>query len=135
MQFNQIIAALGTCLLISAAPTPSPVKYAARLEKRSVPASIDDFNELHRAAQLSAAAYAGCSKGAFDVTIVQQIDNSTTYTQGYIRYSTSIRESRWHCVDLHLVMIDFINDLNTTLVTPTLSGVNFPSGAQIIMGI
>jgi len=32
-------------------------------------------------------------------------------------------------------LIDFINDLSTTLVTPTLSGVNFPSGVQIMTGV
>ncbi|KAF2494349.1 A triacylglycerol lipase from penicillium expansum At 1.3 [Lophium mytilinum] len=137
MHFNQMFAALAACLLVSAAPTPSIVDYAVRIEKRSVPdflASVDEFNELHRAAQLSAAAYAGCSKGAFDVTIVQQIDNATTDTQGYIGYSPS-----WKRITVALrgstALIDFENDLDTTLVTPTLSGVKFPIGAQVMHGI
>jgi putative lipase involved disintegration of autophagic bodies len=32
-------------------------------------------------------------------------------------------------------VIDFENSASTTLVTPTLSGVNFPSGAQIMTGV
>lgn len=32
-------------------------------------------------------------------------------------------------------LTDILNDVNTTLVTPSLSGVNFPSGVQIMTGI
>ena len=89
MHLNQIVVALGACVLVSAAPTTSPLEYAAELEKRSSPgifhtsnetqflsscltefaASAAEFGELQRAAQLSSAAYSGCLGAAFDVTV------------------------------------------------------------------
>jgi len=134
MHFKWMIPAFGACFLVLAAPTTNPHNYAARIEKRSVPASVEEFNELHRAAQLSAAAYAGCSNGAFDVKIVQQLNNATTDTQGFVGYSTSQKR-----ISMALLgstsLADFINDAGTTPVTPTLSGVNFPSGVQIMTGV
>lgn len=39
------------------------------------------FAELHRAAQLSSAAYSDCQNQAFDVTITKQLDDHETGTQ------------------------------------------------------
>lgn len=45
------------------------------------------FSEMQRAAQLSSAAYTGCTGSAFDVTITKQINDIATDTQVRLRYS------------------------------------------------
>jgi hypothetical protein len=44
------------------------------------------FAELQRAADLSSAAYTGCTGSAFDVTITKQINDATTDTQVFLLY-------------------------------------------------
>ncbi|KAJ5645018.1 hypothetical protein N7507_011029 [Penicillium longicatenatum] len=89
---------------------------------------------LQRAADLSSAAYTGCTGTAFDVTITKQIYDLTTNAKGFVGYSTTNKK-------ISVVMkgstteTDIINDIDTRLVTPSLSGVTFPSGAQIMHGI
>ncbi|KAJ5818567.1 hypothetical protein N7474_004158 [Penicillium riverlandense] len=92
------------------------------------------FAELQRAADLSSAAYTGCTGSAFDVKITKEINDATTDTQGYVGYSISKKR-------ISVVMrgstttVDIANDIDTTLVVPSLSGVQFPSGVQIMKGI
>ncbi|KAF3386251.1 putative feruloyl esterase A [Penicillium rolfsii] len=92
------------------------------------------FPSLQRAAKLSSAAYTGCLGSAFDVTITKQINNLLTDTQGFIGYSPSQKK-------ISVVMrgsttpTDLLNDVDTTLVTPTLSGVSFPAGVKIMRGV
>ncbi|KAL1861188.1 hypothetical protein Plec18170_001703 [Paecilomyces lecythidis] len=93
-----------------------------------------DFAELQRAAQLSSAAYSGCQNQAFDVTITKQLDDSETGTQGFVGYSTS--KSRISVVMRGSTSVtDFVNDLDVDPTTPTLSGVSFPSGVQVMKGV
>ncbi|KAJ5625745.1 lipase [Penicillium lagena] len=97
-------------------------------------AGMSAFPELQRAADLSSAAYTGCTGSAFDVTITKQINDAITDTQGFVGYSTSKKR-------ISVVMrgstttVDIANDIDTTLVVPSLSGVQFPSGVQIMQGI
>ncbi|KAJ5105941.1 hypothetical protein NUU61_003288 [Penicillium alfredii] len=94
----------------------------------------DAFAGLRRAAQLSSAAYTGCTSKAFDVKITKRIQDTLTDTQGYVGYSET--EKKISVVMRgSTTMTDILNDINTTLVTPTLSGVQFPSGAKIMRGI
>ncbi|KAJ5092880.1 hypothetical protein N7456_008741 [Penicillium angulare] len=92
------------------------------------------FSFLQRAAQLSSAAYTGCTGTAFDVTITKQIYDAATNAKGFVGYSTEKKK-------ISVVMKgstteqDILNDIDTTLTTPSLSGVTFPSGAQIMKGI
>ncbi|THC94814.1 hypothetical protein EYZ11_005721 [Aspergillus tanneri] len=92
------------------------------------------FTELQRAAYLSSAAYSGCKDTAFDVTITKQIHDFITDTQGYIGYSEEKKR-------ITVVMrgstspTDFFNDLDTILVKPNISGVDFPPEAKIMSGI
>ncbi|CAI7610514.1 unnamed protein product [Penicillium pancosmium] len=92
------------------------------------------FSPLARAAKLSSAAYTGCVGKAFDVTITKQIRDTLTDTQGYVGYSTDNKK-------ITVVMrgsttvTDILNDVDTTLVTPSLSGVTFPAGVQIMRGV
>ncbi|KAJ5738591.1 hypothetical protein N7493_001746 [Penicillium malachiteum] len=92
------------------------------------------WSSLVRAADLSSAAYTGCLGTAFDVTITKQIYDVTTNAKGFVGYSTEKKK-------ISVVMKgstteqDILNDIDTTLVTPSLSGVTFPSGAQIMQGI
>ncbi|KAJ5613817.1 hypothetical protein N7528_007471 [Penicillium herquei] len=92
------------------------------------------WSSLVRAADLSSAAYTGCLGTAFDVTITKQIYDATTNAKGYVGYSTENKK-------ISVVMKgstteqDILNDIDTTLVTPSLSGVTFPSGVQIMQGI
>jgi Lipase (class 3) len=107
---------------------------APTLKTRDSIISSSDFNELHRAAQLSSAAYSGCQGSAFGVTITHQLSNGATDTQGYIghddtnkRISVVLRGS----TDPH----DILNDIDIVPVTPSLSGVNFPSWTQLMKGV
>ncbi|OCL13182.1 putative lipase [Glonium stellatum] len=134
MHFSQIVAALGACVLVSAAPTTNPPEYTAELEKRSSIASAAEFSELQRAAQLSSAAYTGCLGTAFDVIITQQINDVLTNTQGFVGYSTS-KKRITVVMRGSTTVTDILNDIDTVLVTPSLSGVNFPSGVQIMTGV
>ncbi|KAJ5888609.1 hypothetical protein N7495_008650 [Penicillium taxi] len=92
------------------------------------------FAALQRAANLSSAAYTGCSGSAFDITITKQINDNASDTQGYIGYSKSEKK-------ISVVMrgsttlIDIENDIDLVMVTPTLSGVSFPTGVKIMHGI
>ncbi|OJJ45159.1 hypothetical protein ASPZODRAFT_18065 [Penicilliopsis zonata CBS 506.65] len=92
------------------------------------------FAALQRSAELSSAAYTGCTGTAFDVTITLQINDAETDTQGFIGYSTT-EETITVAMRGSTTVTDILNDIDTTLVTPTLSGVTFPSGVQIMNGI
>ncbi|MCJ1331821.1 hypothetical protein MMC10_008513 [Thelotrema lepadinum] len=107
---------------------------AVAIDKRATPASQNDYNELRRAAELSSAAYSACQGKAFDVTITQQINNIATDTQGYIGYSTSLKRITVVLRGSTSVQ-DILNDIDTALVTPVLSGVKFPAGTQVIAGV
>ncbi|CEJ56147.1 hypothetical protein PMG11_02367 [Penicillium brasilianum] len=111
----------------------SQVIAAPTVEKRAT-SDPSAFTSLQRAAKLSSAAYTGCLGTAFDVTITKQIYNALTDTQGYVGYSSTQKK-------ISVVMrgsttpSDILNDVDTTLVTPSLSGVIFPSGVQIMNGV
>ncbi|CRG91922.1 Lipase [Talaromyces islandicus] len=92
------------------------------------------FPELQRAALLSSAAYSGCIGSAFDINITKQIRDIVTDTQGYIGYS---EEKKRIAVVMRgsTAPMDLFNDLDTVLVTPKLSGVDFPPDAMIMSGI
>ncbi|KAJ5293724.1 hypothetical protein N7508_008545 [Penicillium antarcticum] len=111
----------------------SQVFAAPVLEAR---ASLDTslWTPLHRAAQLSSAAYTGCSSKAFDITVTKSIQDTLTDTQGFVGYSS---EKKTIAVVMRgsTTMTDIMNDVSTTLVTPSLSGVTFPSGVKIMSGI
>ncbi|OJJ47882.1 hypothetical protein ASPZODRAFT_151313 [Penicilliopsis zonata CBS 506.65] len=102
----------------------------------SARATLDtgSFADLQRAAELSSAAYTGCTGTAFDVTVTKSLNDATTDTQGFIGYSTSKKKIT---VSMRgsTTVTDILNDIDTTLVTPTLSGVTFPSGAKMMKGI
>ncbi|KAE8319502.1 Alpha/Beta hydrolase protein [Aspergillus transmontanensis] len=96
--------------------------------------SEETFQDLQRAAKLSSAAYAKCDTNAYDVTITKHINDIATGTQGYIGYSTSRR-----AISLvfrgSTTVIDFVNDLDSTTVSPTIPDTHFPTGAKIMQGI
>ncbi|KAJ6167701.1 hypothetical protein N7497_000544 [Penicillium chrysogenum] len=106
---------------------------APLLEER---ASIDTsfWDPLRRAAQLSSAAYTGCTGTAFDITITKKLHDTLTDAQGYVGYSS---EKKTIAVVMKgsTSMTDIINDISTNLVTPSFSGVDFPSGVKIMSGI
>ncbi|PYH41787.1 putative alkaline lipase [Aspergillus saccharolyticus JOP 1030-1] len=110
------------------------IPVACAVPTKRATADPAEWTELHRAAQLSSAAYTGCTGTAFDVTITKQLNDLVTDTQGFIGYSS---EKKRITVAMRgsTSATDIANDVDTTLVTPTLSGVNFPSGAQIMHGI
>ncbi|KAJ6033871.1 hypothetical protein N7499_010037 [Penicillium canescens] len=115
----------------------SQVFAAPLLEER---ASLDTsfWAPLRRAAQLSSAAYTGCAGKAFDITVTKSIHDALTDTQasntGFVGYSS---EKKTIAVVMRgsTTLTDIMNDISTTLVTPSLSGVNFPSGVKIMSGI
>ncbi|CAG7948157.1 unnamed protein product [Penicillium nalgiovense] len=111
----------------------SQVFAAPLLEER---ASIDTsfWNPLQRAAQLSSAAYTGCTGKAFDITITKKLHDTLTDAQGYVGYSS---EKKTIAVVMKgsTSLTDIINDISTNLVTPSFSGVDFPSGVKIMSGI
>ncbi|KAJ5155890.1 hypothetical protein N7492_008693, partial [Penicillium capsulatum] len=94
----------------------------------------DAFADLQRAAKLSSAAYTGCTGKAFDVKITKTISSALTDSHGYVGYSEEKKK-------ISVVMKgstssqNIMNDIDTTLVTPSLSGVDFPSGVKIMRGI
>ncbi|RAH47513.1 putative alkaline lipase [Aspergillus brunneoviolaceus CBS 621.78] len=110
------------------------VPVACAVPTKRATADTAEWTELHRAAQLASAAYTGCIGTAFDVTITKQLNDLVTDTQGFIGYST---EKKRITVAMRgsTSATDIANDVDTTLVTPSLSGINFPSGAQIMHGI
>ncbi|PWY64262.1 lipase [Aspergillus heteromorphus CBS 117.55] len=112
----------------------SPLALAGPLFQPRATADSGAYDEFHRTAQLSSAAYTGCIGTAFDVTITKQINELSTDTQGFIGYSTS-KQRITVAMRGSTSATDIANDVDTTLVTPSLSGVNFPSGAQIMHGI
>ncbi|CAK46909.1 hypothetical protein AnigIFM59636_001486 [Aspergillus niger] len=112
----------------------TPLTLAVPMLQSRATSDPAEWTELHRAAQLSSAAYTGCTGSAFDVTITKQINELVTDTQGFIGYST---EKKRITVAMRgsTSATDIANDVDTTLVEPTLSGVNFPSGAKMMHGI
>ena len=134
----------------------SPIGHRAstmleNIAKPSLIATQAEFDELRRAAQLSSGAYSACQGRAFDVTITRQLNNFGTdtqvcpqlvryhyerliSTQGYIGYSTSRRRITVVFRGSTTVQ-DILNDVNIDLVTPRLSGVNFPTGTRVIEGV
>ncbi|PYH80545.1 lipase [Aspergillus uvarum CBS 121591] len=110
------------------------IPVACAVPTKRATADTAEWTELHRAAQLASAAYTGCIGTAFDVTITKQLNDLVTDTQGFIGYST---EKKRITVAMRgsTTATDIANDVDTTLVTPSLSGINFPSGAQIMHGI
>ncbi|RAH75475.1 putative alkaline lipase [Aspergillus aculeatinus CBS 121060] len=110
------------------------IPVACAVPTKRATADTAEWTELHRAAQLASAAYTGCIGTAFDVTITKQLNDLVTDTQGFIGYST---EKKRITVAMRgsTSATDIANDVDTTLVTPSLSGINFPSGAQIMHGI
>ncbi|KUL87547.1 hypothetical protein ZTR_04522 [Talaromyces verruculosus] len=89
---------------------------------------------MRRAAQLSSAAYTGCLGTAFDVKITKQINDVVTDTQGFVGYSTT-RGRITVVMRGSTSVTDILNDIDTTLTTPSLSGVNFPEGVKIMAGL
>lgn len=126
MMFNGCNLLLGISLIAQAFAIPI-------LEPRAV-LDTSAFSDLRRSAQLSSAAYSGCRGTAFDVTITKTIRDALTDTDGYIGYSDS-KKTIAVVMKGSTSMIDILNDIDTTLVTPSLSGVNFPSGVKIMRGI
>ncbi|KAJ5760506.1 lipase [Penicillium odoratum] len=101
---------------------------------------------LQRAAELSSAAFTGCTGTAFDITITKQVYDLTTNAKGFVGYSASNKKisvvMKGCTTDEYCLLIadvvqktDILNDVDTTLVVPSLSGVTFPSGARIMNGI
>ncbi|KAL4890145.1 Alpha/Beta hydrolase protein [Aspergillus ambiguus] len=102
-------------------------------DKRST-AAPSAFADLQRAAKLSSAAYTGCLGKAFDITITKQLNSIIDDTQGFIGYSTE-RKTIAVVMRGSTTVTDILNDINTVMVTPKFSGVNFPSGVQIMSGL
>ncbi|KAJ5539747.1 lipase [Penicillium frequentans] len=123
----------GISFLTTAAALVAQVSASPTLQSRAT-ADTAAWSFLQRAADLSSAAYTGCTGTAFDVTITKQIYDVTTNAKGFVGYSTTNKK-------ISVVMkgstteTDIANDVDTTLVTPSLSGVTFPSGAHIMHGI
>ncbi|OQE38498.1 hypothetical protein PENCOP_c008G04758 [Penicillium coprophilum] len=126
MLFNYQSLLVGVSLI-------SQVLSAPLLESRATPAT-SAFPDLQRAAKLSSAAYSGCIGKAFDVTITKRIYDLLTDTNGFVGYST---ENKKISVVMRgsTTIADILNDIDTTLVTPSLSGVTFPSGVKIMRGL
>ncbi|KAB8247441.1 Alpha/Beta hydrolase protein [Aspergillus flavus] len=116
------------------------------------------FQDLQRAAKLSSAAYANCDTNAYDITITKHINDIATGTQvlKYNRATLGIRQagkpsrsfseaprpvSITFCSQLSWLplltfsVIDFVNDLDSTTVSPTIPDTHFPTGAKIMQGI
>jgi len=68
------------------------------------------------------------------VTITTQLSDTATDTQGFVGYSTS-RKVISVVMRGSTSVTDILNDIDTTLVTPSLSGVKFPSGTQVMAGV
>ncbi|PWY71141.1 lipase [Aspergillus eucalypticola CBS 122712] len=124
MLFKKSIALVGVAVI--------PVAYAVTA-KRATPDPAE-WTELHRAALLSSAAYSGCVGSAFDVTITKQIYDVITDAKGYIGYSTE-KKRITIAMKGSTTVEDFANDEDVILVTPSLSGVSFPSGVQVMQGV
>ncbi|KAJ5480404.1 hypothetical protein N7530_005913 [Penicillium desertorum] len=102
----------------------SQVLSAPILESRAT-AAASAFPDLHRAAQLSSAAYSGCRGNAFDVTITKRINDILTGTDGFIGYSTEKKK-------ISVIMrgstsiVDILNDIDIHLI---MRGINRPWSA------
>ncbi|CAI7627587.1 unnamed protein product [Penicillium glandicola] len=126
MLFNRQSLLVGISLLSQALAAPL-------LESRAT-SDPSAFSDLQRAAKLSEAAYCSATKTAVDVTITKTIYDALTDTNGFVGYSTENKK-------ISVVMkgsttiIDILNDVDTGLVVPTLSGVTFPSGVKIMKGV
>ncbi|KAJ5647997.1 lipase [Penicillium lividum] len=118
---------------ITAAALVAQVSAFPALQSRAT-ADTAAWSFLQRAAELSSAAYTGCTGTAFDVTITKQVYDTTTNAKGFVGYSATNKK-------ISVVMkgsttvTDILNDVDTALVVPSLSGVTFPSGAKIMNGI
>ncbi|CAG8908420.1 unnamed protein product [Penicillium egyptiacum] len=126
MLFNCQSLLLGISLISQALSAPI-------LESRAT-AAASAFPDLRRAAQLSSAAYSGCIGKAFDVTITKRITDLLTSTNGFVGYST---EKKKISVIMRgsTTITDVLNDIDIHLVTPSLSGVTFPSNVKVMRGI
>ena len=58
-----------------------------RIDSSNLSQDASAFPDLHRAAQLSSAAYSGCRGNAFDVTITKRIDHLLTGTDVGVAFS------------------------------------------------
>lgn len=92
------------------------------------------FPALHLAAELSSAAYSGCTGSAFGTTITLQLSTAITDTQGFIGYDTA-NERIVVSMRGSTSVRDILHDVDTSLVTPSFAGVNFPSGVKIMTGL
>lgn len=78
---KSVVLLAGACLATAAVVRPY---------RRDLPvASSADFDEMHRAALLSSAAYSGCQGTAFGTTIDQVVNDAGTGTQ--VNLSTDVR--------------------------------------------
>ncbi|QDS72443.1 hypothetical protein FKW77_009338 [Venturia effusa] len=98
-------------------------------------ASQPEWNELEWAAMLSSAAYAGCTGRTHDVTIMHQIVDRATATQGFI----GVSDQRKRIIIVFRgsnELRDFRNDLDTRKVAITgLGGTNFPTNVEVMHGV
>ncbi|KAJ5687178.1 hypothetical protein N7536_009797 [Penicillium majusculum] len=126
MLFNYQSLLVGVSLISQALSAP--------ILKSRATAATAAFPDLHRAAKLSSAAYTGCIGKAFDVTITKRIYDLLTDTNGFVGYST---EKKTIAVIMRgsTTITDFVNDIDIALITPELSGVNFPSDVKIMRGV
>jgi len=128
------LVAQETVLAAPAANVKTRDVSADIFERRTTPVTTAFFNGLHLAADLSSAAYSGCLGSAFYVTITEQINDIATDTQGFIGYDTT-NQRIVVAMRGSTSVEDLLNDIDTTPVTPTLSGVAFPSGVQVMAGV
>jgi Lipase (class 3) len=141
-------------LLASASLAMAAVVRRARPFRRDLPiASSTDFDEMHRAALLSSAAYSDCQGTAFGMTIDQVINDPSTGTNvrsldsrtPYLTPNTHPQGFIGHDDLLQRISVvmrgttsprDALSDVDIASVTaPTLSGVNFPTDAQLMRGV
>jgi hypothetical protein len=112
---------------------------------------VVDFNELQRAADLSSAAYSDCQGSAFGVAITLEVSDAETDTkvreiragrcswdaltvQGFVGHDDTL--GRISVVMRGTTTLEnLLNDLDITPVTPSLSGVDFPAGAEVMQGL
>ncbi|KAJ5211220.1 Lipase class 3 [Penicillium cf. griseofulvum] len=131
MLFNYKSLLVGVSLISQA--FSAPAAEPAALEARSTldPGAFDD---LQRAAKLSSAAYSGCIGKAFDISITKTIRDVLTDTNGFVGVSNE-RKTIAVIMRGSTTIADILNDIDTSLVTPKLSGVNFPADVKIMRGL
>ncbi|GES64462.1 lipase [Aspergillus terreus] len=110
-----------------------PAFATASLTGRAVP-DPSAWNDLHRSALLASAAYAGCTERAFDVTITKPIRSPVADSEGFVGYS---EQRRTIAVVMRgsVSVQNLLTDVDTTPVTPVLSGVTFPPNVTVMNGI